>query len=163
MITKTCPQCGKAIPEYADKCKYCDYRFAAPPVTESRKPRLTARDFVTGKYSFVLLIVIAVLVFIAWYAIVNVGNQEEKQSAWLPLSGNVYTNVGVFMGNDKTLQFKILGGNDECSFGRGVLVQYPDGTTEWKNRNAMISNPSLYVFRDDPALSIQAWEVYPCP
>jgi len=115
-----------------------------------------------GKYSFVLLIILAILVFVVWNAISNREVSEEKQSIWLPLSGNVYTNVGVFMGNDKTLQFKILGGNDECSFGRGLLVQYPNGTTEWKERGAIISNPSLYVFRDDPAISLQRWEVYPC-
>ena len=158
---KPCPQCGAEIPEYASKCKYCDYRFEAP-VIETKKSRLNARDFLMGKYSFVLLIILAILVFVVWNAISNREVSEEKQSIWMPLSGNVYTNVGVFMGNDKTLQFKILGGNDECSFGRGLLVQYPNGTTEWKERGAIISNPSLYVFRDDPAISLQRWEVYPC-
>lgn len=159
---KTCPQCNAEIPEYASKCKYCDYRFQAP-VIETKKSRLNARDFLTGKYSFVLLIILAILVFIVWNAVSNRDVLEEKQSTWLPLSGNVYANVSVFMGNDKALQFKILGGNDQCPFGRGLLVQYPDGTIEWKDRGAMTSNPSLYVLREDPAISQQQWEVYPCP
>jgi hypothetical protein len=84
---------------------------------------------------------------------------------WLHLLGNVYSGVKVYMGNDeeKSLTFTILGGNDNCPFGRGLLVQYPDGSIEWKDRLAMVSNQYLFVRYDDPSINQMLWVTYPCP
>lgn len=85
---------------------------------------------------------------------------EEK---WLPLAGNVWPGVEVYMGakDDKKAQFTVLDFDENhqriepdgtISNYRGIEVQYPDGTIEWKDRYTLIRNAYLFVRKDDPNL-----------
>ena len=75
---------------------------------------------------------------------------------------NIWTGVKVYYGNgaEKTYGFEILGGG-ECSFGKGVYVEYQDGTREWKSRDALLDGP-FYVRVDDPARTAWEWYEYEC-
>lgn len=86
-------------------------------------------------------------------------------SDWVGLSGNIWTGVNVYMGSgeSKSLAFIVLGGNDKCSFGRGLYVQFPSGGKEWKDRDALIQNDTLFIRFSDQALKAEKWETYPCP
>jgi len=86
---------------------------------------------------------------------------------WMPLLAHVYSGVKMYYGagEEKAYGFEILGGNDNCPSmpsGRGLYVQYEDGTLEWKDRQAMVQSPYNFVRRDDPALEKIEWFEYPC-
>ena len=86
---------------------------------------------------------------------------------YLPILGRVWSGVKVYYGANKAYGFEILGGSEDCPSlpsGRGVLVQYPSGSKEWKDREYLISSGLFFVFSDDPALSDMLWYVYSsCP
>jgi hypothetical protein len=64
---KKCPSCGKIIPIIAIKCKYCDFKFnnsVQQDFSEKEPKKPTKKnEFLTGKYSFIWLILMAVLIF----------------------------------------------------------------------------------------------------
>ncbi len=78
---------------------------------------------------------------------------------WKPLGGNMWTGVKVFTGDKKAFAFEILGGNDKCKFmdGSGVMVRYPNGKAEWKNRSALRNDEIYYVKSDDPSIEKHEW------
>lgn len=94
--------------------------------------------------------------------------RPATSGAWRPLSGNIYAGVKMYygQGEDKTLAFTVLGGNEGCDnipSGRGLYVEYPDGGREWKDRAAMIESPYNFIRADDPALKTTEWYTFPCP
>lgn len=144
---KNCPECGRAVAEYARKCKYCDYRFV--PVAPQKR-RIAPRRMIAP---VLLITALAAAVYLLL-------RPAENTTDYIPLQGNLYTGVTVNMTN--VAEFQILGGNDTCGE-RLLLVQYPSGATEWKKRDALIQNPALRIRADDPALQEQRWQIYPCP
>lgn len=125
------------------------------------KNKIKFTDFITGKYSFILLILIAIFVFLT---LSQCNQKEENQnSGYLPLVGNVWSNAKVYMGEAKNYQFTILGvSSNNCSFGEGLLVEFPSGSKEWKSRSALVQNKSLFVKENDPALNDKQYELFIC-
>lgn len=82
----------------------------------------------------------------------------------------IFKGVKVYYGVKKTYAFEILGGAENCQSipsGRGVKVRYPNGSSEWKDRNYLLQagdSGILYVDKKDPALSKFDWvEYFDCP
>ncbi|MFQ5561296.1 MAG: hypothetical protein ACE5FU_12035 [Nitrospinota bacterium] len=91
-------------------------------------------------------------------------DKGKKKAKWKELLGNVWTGVKVYhgAGNSKSYAFEVLGGNEKCSTlpsGRGIYVRYEDGSTEWKDRKAMVNPALLFVLASDPALKRFEWRI----
>lgn len=166
---QTCPQCQKELPDNVNKCKYCDYHFFADPKLATPTLTPVISTVPTQKKSgirlpiFFLVLVVITWSFLSW---INKGAHDQPtESKWLPISGNIYSGAKVYMGSgeNKTLAFTVLGGNENCSFGRGLYVEFPSDSKEWKDRSALISGDSLFIKTDDPALEEMSWRIYPCP
>lgn len=74
-------------------------------------------------------------------------------------SGNFWSGVKLYQNSTCSEPFAtVLGGNDRHQFAdgvkRGVKVQYPNGSEEWKEREAMAR---FYVKGDDPAIESKQW------
>ncbi len=72
--------------------------------------------------------------------------------------------IKVYMGEQKTFVFEIIGGGSCPSMpsGQGYLVRRPDGKEEWKDRRAM-EESELFV-ANDVTLYAHDWTVYyNCP
>lgn len=85
---------------------------------------------------------------------------------YYPLLMHIYRDVKVYFGDDqvKTFAFTIIGADDDCGItpsGKGVLVKYPDGTKEWKDRVYLLSVG--YVRSDDPFINLPRMDYYECP
>ena len=83
-------------------------------------------------------------------------------ASYVPLFGHLYIGVKIYygFGTNKTYGFEALGGSENCpsmSDGRGVLVRYPDGKTEWKDRMYLVGSGLYYVRRDDPKANDVQW------
>lgn len=87
--------------------------------------------------------------------------------SFTPLLSKIWTGVKVYhgTGSEKTYGFEILGGSEDCrTIGRGVYVQYPDETREWKDRTYLVTSGLFFVLSDDPAAKRLEWREYPnCP
>lgn len=85
---------------------------------------------------------------------------------FIPLLGHIYAGVDVYYGINKAYGFEILGGVNDCDYfpsGQGVLVLYPNGSREWKDRWYLVSSGIFFVREDDPAIDSLEWRIYPCP
>jgi len=79
--------------------------------------------------------------------------------------GNIWSGVNVYYGNPPKTVFSILGGNDSCNnlpSGRGLFVEYPDGSQEWKDREYIVTSGLFFVNKNDPAIKTIDWFIYPC-
>ncbi len=79
----------------------------------------------------------------------------------------MYTDVKVYngVGDVKAYAFTILGGNSDCTTlpsGRGLYVEYENGTKEWKDRNYVRSSSYYFILDNDPALKSKVWYEFPC-
>lgn len=87
---------------------------------------------------------------------------ENKE--FVPAGSNLWTGVTVYT-RDKAFAFRVLGGNDSHVFpngmtARGIKVILPDGSTTWRNRDSIAKTEEHWLVKsDDPALSIQQWDV----
>ena len=57
---------------------------------------------------------------------------------FLPLAGHILADVKVYYGELRTYGFKIIGYANDCSSigcERCIRVMYPEGNTEWKDRD----------------------------
>ncbi len=86
--------------------------------------------------------------------------------SYLPLFGHLFLNVEIYYGSgpNKAYAFKALGGSENCPSmpsGRGVLVLYKDGSTEWKDRMNLVSSGLYFVRRDDPNATSLLWDNRP--
>lgn len=86
---------------------------------------------------------------------------------WVRASGNLWAGEKLYFGPDPATRWlvgEVLGGNDRHTDPvtgqtyRGLKIRYPDGHSEWKERNAVISG-AWYIKRDDPALAAERWAV----
>jgi hypothetical protein len=73
------------------------------------------------------------------------------------LLGQAWAGVKVYYGkgDEKTFTFTIVGFDFNCDrmpSGEGMLVEYTDGTLEWKDRRSITSSDFAFVRDDDPAL-----------
>ena len=96
----------------------------------------------------------------------QVESRTQPKSEWIRASGNLWTGVKLYYGSgpEKRYVGEVLGGNDKYvdpytgrKF-RGLKIRMSGGSTEWKNRKAVIAWG--YVKRDDPALDRMEWYVY---
>jgi hypothetical protein len=84
------------------------------------------------------------------------------------LLGHLFIGVKIYYGKgiEKTYGFEALGGDESCASmpsGRGVLVRYPDGHSEWKDRMNLVDSGLYFVKSDDPnARSFQWIELPGC-
>ena len=87
---------------------------------------------------------------------------RPKPVEYKGMLANIWTGVKGYYGNgtEKAYGFEILGGG-ECSFGKGLYVEFEDGTREWKSRKAILYGP-FYVRADDPATKAWQWYEYAC-
>lgn len=81
---------------------------------------------------------------------------------YLPLLGHLFDGVKIYYGKGaaKAYGFEAVGGSDNCPMilgGRGVLVRYEDGTTEWKDRMYLLESGLYFVREDDPNRSSFLW------
>lgn len=82
--------------------------------------------------------------------------------------GHLFIGVKIYYGSgsQKTYGFEAVGGSENCPSmpsGRGVLVRYPDGTREWKDRGYLVQSELYFVKSDDPnAKSLQWIELPGC-
>lgn len=92
--------------------------------------------------------------------------KTQAAGDWVGLSGNIWANVAVYYGDAKALCCWVVGGDESCdavSSGRGILVRFENGTTEWKDRSAWNNSGIYFVKADDPALKAQEWASLDCP
>jgi len=91
---------------------------------------------------------------------------QEPVTGWVQASGNLWAGANLYFGEEPARRryvAEVLGGNENYTDPltgktfRGLKVRYPDGHTEWKARNAVISGP-WHIKADDPALAAQRWE-----
>lgn len=85
---------------------------------------------------------------------------------YVPLLGHLYIGVKIYYGTGtiKTYGFEALGGADRCPAmpsGKGVLVRYPDGSTEWKDRMHLVGSGLYFARRSDPKANDIQWVELP--
>jgi hypothetical protein len=168
--SKRCPFCENYVPANIKKCP-CGFRFEPEDpeaIAEEKKKKALEKaendkkkkdQFITGKYSFfwIILLVLVSIFFLAKCGATDTETEYEH------LLGNVWSNVKVYMGESKSYQFIILGAsNNKCSFGDGLLVEFPSGSIEWKSRSALVQNENLYVKTNDPALEAEKYNTFLC-
>jgi len=91
------------------------------------------------------------------------GSAASFAQEWELASGNIWTGVVLYFGQNKMEVGTIQGGNDDYisptgqKF-RGVKLTTDAGTVEWKDRDA-IATGDWYVKADDPALTQYRWEI----
>jgi hypothetical protein len=95
----------------------------------------------------------------------NPSIEAPGNNQWSKVAGRLWKGVKIYygMGESKAYGFEILGGNEHCPSilsGRGLKVLYPDGHTEWKDRDAILFSDVFFVKEDDPAADKGDWEVY---
>jgi guanyl-specific ribonuclease Sa len=86
-------------------------------------------------------------------------------SSMAKMLGKIWSGTEVYYGDPPGVVFTILGGNDSCPLSpsnRGIYVEYPDGTREWKDRNYIVTSGLFFVDQNDPAISKMEWFEYPC-
>jgi hypothetical protein len=99
----------------------------------------------------------------------SVSTPRPTQAQYLPLLTHLFTGVKIYygLGANKAYGFEAIGGSESCSLmpsGRGVLVRYPDGTQEWKDRRYLIESGLYFVRADDPNATSWDWVDLPgCP
>lgn len=165
-------KCGKTYDSISARQKIV--QSVNQPV-ESQPTPLTPKP--TYSKSFLALVAIVLLSCVA-VAIIGFTTGNNKSSSgnsalqssttYLTLAGNVFTGVKVYYGtgDTKTYAFEILGAAENCSAfpgGNGVKVMYPDGKSEWKDREYLITSGDYFVRKDDPARTKLEYYVYPCP
>jgi hypothetical protein len=87
---------------------------------------------------------------------------SASPSPYMPLLGHLFVDAKIYYGTGatKALGFTVVGGSSRCHImpsGKGVLVRYPNGTLEWKDRGALIESGLYFVRRDDPAATSFLW------
>jgi hypothetical protein len=90
-------------------------------------------------------------------------SNNNQQSGYVSLLGRIYSGVKVYYGANKAYGFTILGGTSNCPAapsGRAVLVEYPDGTREWKDRLYLASSDIYFAKANDPAIDKLEWYEY---
>jgi hypothetical protein len=80
----------------------------------------------------------------------------------VPLAGRLFNGVVIYFGRgeQKALGFTALGGSAKCATmpsGKGVLVRYPNGREEWKDRDALILADLYFIRADDPNRDSFLW------
>lgn len=166
---KKCPNCDHELPDSANKCKYCDYKFDQDNnlVPEQQPEKILTRSRWGKPILFGIsffLVLLAIMYY--WTFIREEPNRQERPTTpeYLELTGHVWSGVKVYMGESKMFKFTIVGASsNECSFGNGLLVEFPSGSTEWKSRSALILNDYLFVRSDDPALQAEKYDTFFCP
>ena len=78
-----------------------------------------------------------------------------KPSSFIGLAIHVFNGVKVYYGYDKAYGFKVIGatGSGDCPIapsGKGLFVEYPNGTQEWKDYDAMVYSGNYYIGANDP-------------
>lgn len=93
-------------------------------------------------------------------------NEVSDSDTYLRASSNLWEGVKLYYGEgvDKEYVFEVLGGNDNYIMAnggkiRGVLVKYPDGSIEWKNRDYIIQGNKYWIKSSDPALVLKSWKI----
>lgn len=189
MATKTCPKCGRLVPAIASRCDGCGFGTETK-ITGSDVAEYLMAKYGPVKLFFASIGALVILAYAGWILAMVTGLYGPPDSPaviapasaapatapaaaaspsdeWLPLASHIWTGVKVYngMGADKGYGFEVLGGNEHYTtrWGetiRGMKVLYPDGSIEWKDRNALIEKPYLFVRADDPALAAMQWQIF---
>lgn len=101
------------------------------------------------------LLLVGSLAFIAFTKL----NTPQRTIAKAPLcqlaSGNLYAGVQLYLDDNCSSPIAtVLGGNKQGQ----IKLQYPDGKSEWKERDAITAK--TFVRTSDPAIAAGEWQEF---
>ena len=95
----------------------------------------------------------------------SVSQPKETADEYVSAAGRLWTGVQLYYGPSKSLVGEVLGGNSNYvdpisgqSF-RGIKIRMIDGSSEWKDRDAVVSG-QWFVKANDPAIRRAEWYEY---
>jgi hypothetical protein len=155
-----CKTCEKPLSSTASVCPHCGEEY-------SIKKKQKNKSFHPITKIFIIVTVILLARQFLFPEKNTTGGYKDNTSSsnsFLRASSNLWTGVKLYYGPNKEYVFDVVGGNDNYKSNsgeemRGLLVKYPSGNMEWKDRNYIIKGDKYWVKNNDPALKEEKWMV----